>query len=81
MPEGLSPSEVGKEIAEHHKKEAEKAEEQANGSATEAKGHDRQITISGHFRVRAARLGLIGIGGFILAFSCVLLLLAPKPPV
>src|SRR5215831_18471937 len=45
VPEGLSPSEVGKEIAEHHKKEAEKAEEQANGSATEAKGHDRVITI------------------------------------
>ena len=42
MPEGLSPSEVGKEIAEHHKKEAE---EQANGSASEAKGHDRLITI------------------------------------
>ena len=42
MPEGLSPSEVGKEIAEHHKK---KAEEQANGSATEAKGHDRVVTI------------------------------------
>jgi len=45
VPEGLSPSEVGKEIAEHHKKAAEKAEEQANGSATEAKGHDRLITI------------------------------------
>jgi hypothetical protein len=60
VPEGLSASEVGKEIAEHHKEEA---------------------GISGHFRVRAARLGLIGIGGVILAFSVVLLLLAPKPPV
>ena len=39
------------------------------------------VGISGHFRVRAARLGLIGIGGVILAFACVLLLLAPKPPV
>jgi hypothetical protein len=39
------------------------------------------VGISGHFRVRAARLGLIGIGGVILTFSCVLLLLAPKPPV
>jgi len=39
------------------------------------------VGISGHFRVRAARLGLIGIGGVILAFSCVLLLLAPKPPI
>jgi hypothetical protein len=44
VPEGLSPSEVGKEIAEHRKKEAEKAE-RANGSATEAKGRDRVITI------------------------------------
>jgi hypothetical protein len=39
------------------------------------------VGISGHFRVRAARLGLIGIGGVILAFSCVLLILAPKPPI
>jgi hypothetical protein len=39
------------------------------------------VGISGHFRVRAARLGLIGIGGVILVFSSVLLLLAPKPPV
>jgi hypothetical protein len=39
------------------------------------------VGISGHFRVRAARLGLIGIGGLILTFSVVLLLLAPKPPV
>jgi hypothetical protein len=39
------------------------------------------VGISGHFRVRGARLGLVGVGGLILAFSCVLLLLAPKPPV
>jgi hypothetical protein len=46
VPEGLSPSEVGKEIAEHHKKAAEKAEEEdANGSAAEPKGHDRLIVI------------------------------------
>jgi len=37
--------------------------------------------ISGHFRVRAARLGLIGVGGVILVFASVLLILAPKPPV
>ncbi|MET9269368.1 hypothetical protein [Kribbella sp. NPDC003557] len=37
--------------------------------------------ISGHFRVRAARIGLVGVGGVILVFACVLLLLAPKPPV
>jgi hypothetical protein len=38
------------------------------------------VGISGHFGVRGARLGLIGIGGVILAFSCVLLIIAPKPP-
>ena len=56
MPEGLSPSEVGKEIAEHRKKAAEKAEEQANGSATEAKGHDRLITI-----VEAVLLAVVAV--------------------
>ena len=44
MPEGLSPSEVGKEIAEHHKEAAEKQGAEG-GSAGEAKGHDRLITI------------------------------------
>jgi hypothetical protein len=39
------------------------------------------VGISGHFRVRVARLGLVGTGGVILVFSCVLLFLAPKPPV
>src|SRR5271166_1222552 len=38
------------------------------------------VGISGHFRVRAARQGLIGIGGLILTFSVVLIILAPKPP-
>ena len=38
------------------------------------------VGISGHFGVRAARLGLIGVGGVILAFSGVLLIIAPKPP-
>ncbi|MER7246422.1 hypothetical protein [Kribbella sp. NPDC000426] len=37
--------------------------------------------ISGHFRVRSARIGLICVGGAILVFACVLLFLAPKPPV
>jgi hypothetical protein len=39
------------------------------------------VGISGHFRVRAARIALISVGGVILAFSCVLLITAPKPPV
>jgi hypothetical protein len=38
------------------------------------------VGISGHFRVRAARIGLISIGGVILLFSSVLLIMAPKPP-
>jgi hypothetical protein len=45
VPEGLSPSEVGKEIAERHKEAAEKEEEREKGSAAEAKGHDRVVTI------------------------------------
>jgi hypothetical protein len=39
------------------------------------------VGISGHFKVRAARIGLIAVGGAILAFACVLLILAPRPPV
>lgn len=39
------------------------------------------VGISGHFRVRAARTALVVIGGIILVVSCVLLILAPKPPV
>ena len=39
------------------------------------------VGISGHFKVRAARMGLISIGGVILVFSVVSLILAPKPPV
>jgi len=39
------------------------------------------VGISGHFKVRAARIGLISIAGVILVFSSVSLILAPKPPV
>ena len=39
------------------------------------------VGISGHFKVRAARLGLISIAGVILVFSVVSLIVAPKPPV
>jgi hypothetical protein len=39
------------------------------------------VGISGHFKVRAARIGLISMGGVILVFSCVSLIIAPKPPV
>jgi hypothetical protein len=63
MPEGLSPSEVGKEIAEH--------------LATVL----FLVGISGHFKVRAARIGLISVAGVILVFSSISLILAPKPPV
>jgi hypothetical protein len=39
------------------------------------------VGISGHFKVRAARMGLIGVAGVILVFSVVSLIIAPKPPV
>jgi hypothetical protein len=39
------------------------------------------VGISGHFNVRAARIGLISIAGVILVFSVVSLIVAPKPPV
>lgn len=39
------------------------------------------VGISGHFKVRAARIGLISVGGAILVFACVLLILSPHPPV
>ena len=38
------------------------------------------VGISGHFRVRQARLGLIGMGGLLLAFAVVQLLGLPGPP-
>jgi hypothetical protein len=50
MPEGLSPSEVGKEIAEHRHKaeeqEKEQEKEQGEGTTTEAKGRERWLTIT-----------------------------------
>jgi len=48
MPEGLSPSEVGKEISEHRHKaeEKEKEQEQSEKSATEPKGQERWLTIT-----------------------------------
>jgi len=39
------------------------------------------VGISGHFRVRGARRGLVVVGGIILAVSVVLLILSPRPPV
>jgi hypothetical protein len=38
------------------------------------------VGISGHFRLRTARIGLIGVGGAILVTSVVLLLTTPRPP-
>jgi hypothetical protein len=37
------------------------------------------VGISGHFRVRVARYGLVGVGAAILVLAVVLLLTAPKP--
>jgi hypothetical protein len=38
------------------------------------------VGISAHFRVRGARTAVITVGGIILAFCIVLLILAPRPP-
>lgn len=38
------------------------------------------VGISGHFRVRIARIGLVGVGGAILALSIFLLATSPIPP-
>jgi len=38
------------------------------------------VGISGHFALRGARIALVSVGGAILTFSIVLLILAPKPP-
>lgn len=38
------------------------------------------VGISGHFRVRAARYGLVGVGTLILVLSVVLLIASPPPP-
>ena len=46
MPEGLSPSEVGKELAEHRRKAEEEEKERGEGSATEVKGRERWLTIT-----------------------------------
>jgi hypothetical protein len=46
MPEGLSPSEVGKELAEHRHKAEEKEKEQREGTAAEVKGRERWLTIT-----------------------------------
>ena len=45
MPEGLSPSEVGKELAEHRHRAEEKEKEQGEGTAAEVKGRERWLTI------------------------------------
>jgi hypothetical protein len=37
------------------------------------------VGISGHFRVRAARIGLIAVGGVILLTSIIFLIDLPKP--
>jgi hypothetical protein len=38
------------------------------------------VGISGHFRIRQARIGLIGAGGLLLAFAVIQLLDLPGPP-
>ena len=79
---GLSATEVGKEISEHQ-------EHNPSGELTD---HDRRVTtvllatvlflvgISGHFRVRAARYGLVGVGAAIMLVAFTIILFSPRPP-
>ena len=46
MPEGLSPSEVSKEIAEHREREAHKAEAQPETEHKPTSRHDRRLSIA-----------------------------------
>ncbi len=112
MAEGLSASEVGKEIGEHkHASEsAPKDRRDRVLSVTEAllrslvavlaaySGYAAAqwgtyssvslakatvlflVGISGHFPLRQARYGLIGVGALMLAFAVVQLLGLPGPP-
>ena len=38
------------------------------------------VGISGHFRVRAARYGLVALGGVIMTTALIIVILSPKPP-
>jgi hypothetical protein len=38
------------------------------------------VGISGHFRVRATRYGLVAVGTVILVVAVTLLIVSPKPP-
>ena len=93
MPEGLSPSEVGKEIAEHRHQAGEQEKGRGAGAA-EVKGRERWLTITEALLLAvvavlaarsgfasAARIGLISVAGVILVFSSISLIVAPKPPV
>jgi len=38
------------------------------------------VGISGHFRIRVARLGLVSVGGLMLVYALIQLLALPGPP-
>ena len=73
MAEGLSPSEVGKEIGEHRKHGTHAAER--HGATVLF-----LVGINSHFALRQARYGLVAVGTLILAFSVIQLLGLPGPP-
>jgi hypothetical protein len=77
---------------EHAKALDEKADERFVEGSEDAERADRYVRvtvflatvlflvgISGHFRVRMARYGLVGVGAAILAVAVVLLIISPKP--
>jgi len=70
---GLSPGEVGKEIAEHQ----HHADDYVRTTVFLATVLFL-VGISGHFRVRGARYGLVGLGTAILVVSVGILLTLPR---
>ncbi|HEY6533792.1 MAG TPA: hypothetical protein VIY72_15905 [Acidimicrobiales bacterium] len=86
MPEYEQPDE---ELADQHTEEADRLYEEGSESAKTADDYVRItvllasvlfiVGISGQFKVRRARHGLVTVGGAILVYSVILLIIAPKP--
>jgi hypothetical protein len=78
------------EESEHLDTEAEELFVEGSAAAEDADRYVRitvflatvlfMVGISGHFRVRAARYGLVAVSGAILVVAVVLLIDSPKPP-
>jgi hypothetical protein len=81
--------EPDKELAAENRARADEAYVEGSKAGTTADDYVRTtvllasvlflVGISGHFRIHAARVGLICVSGAILTYAVVLLILAPKP--